>query len=391
MNQQVLDSIWKLEELWTNAIQYIDSHESSDTNEEINFQKFIVFCKDRQIEKDKSKMKIIFHIISDYYHENNDNNDSKIVKITKIVSLFKQFFSEKEIFHIFISKKRLLLYFYENNIISKQSFQEEIINLYDEIDFLQYFCIELRQLNSKEFEYRIEMNCFKDFIEENDKNIQLFMERRRKYQNISKISEIIRKDSIDEFTSFISQSNLNLNSKIENSIFESVTKEVSLEDLTLIEYAAFFGSQSIFKFLLLSDVKITTDLFLCAIHGGNYEIIHLIENCKIKVNHNDYIRYYDEAIKCHQNEIAFYIEENYLKENIEISSIEISIAFHNIQMLIHILKNHSNCITKKKDFNIFFYNLCGFGYTEIVDSILKSIDYDILHEKDEKINQIIYF
>ena len=73
-----------------------------------------------------------------------------------------------EIFHIFINKKRLLLYFYENNIISKQSFQEEIINLYDEIDFLQYFCIELRQLNSKEFEYRIEMNCFKDFIEEND-------------------------------------------------------------------------------------------------------------------------------------------------------------------------------------------------------------------------------
>lgn len=391
MNQQVLDSILKLEELWTNVVQYIDSHESSDTNEEINFQKFVVFCKDRQIEKDKSKMKIIFHIISDYYHENNDNNDSKIVKITKIVSLFKQFFSEKEIFHIFISKKRLLLYFYENNIISKQSFQEEIINLYDEIDFLQYFYIELRELNSKEFEYRIEMNGFKDFIEENDKNIQLFMERRRKYQNISKISEIIRKDSIDEFTSFISQSNLNLNSKIENSIFESVTKEVSLEDLTLIEYAAFFGSQSIFKFSLLSDVKITTDLFLCAIHGGNYEIIHLIETCKIKVNHNDYIRYYDEAIKCHQNDIAFYIEENYLKENIEISSIEISIAFHNIQMLIHILKNHSNCITKKKDFNIFFYNLCGFGYTEIVDSILKSIDYDILHEKDEKINQIIYF
>ena len=99
---------------------------------------------------------------------------------------------------------------------------------------------------------------------------------------------------------------MNLNSKIENSIFESVTKEVSLEDLTLIEYAAFFGSLSIFKFLLLNHASITNKLLDDAIAGGNTEIIHICQQYKCNVQINSF----QMAIKYYHNDILAWLIEN---------------------------------------------------------------------------------
>ena len=56
--------------------------------------------------------------------------------------------------------------------------------------------------------------------------------------------------------------------KIPKSIYETNGFK-KLNDATLIEYAAFFGSIQIFKYLQIKGVKLTPQLWYFAIHGKN--------------------------------------------------------------------------------------------------------------------------
>ena len=47
--------------------------------------------------------------------------------------------------------------------------------------------------------------------------------------------------------------------------------------ITLIEYAAFFGSIQIFNYLKLNKISLTPSLWKYAIHGNNAEIIQILE------------------------------------------------------------------------------------------------------------------
>ena len=63
---------------------------------------------------------------------------------------------------------------------------------------------------------------------------------------------------------------------------------------TLIEYASFFGSIKIFKFLLMQNAKIDENIWGYAVHGQNYDIIHMIEDKHI------------EPFYCVQSAIRYY-------------------------------------------------------------------------------------
>ena len=87
-----------------------------------------------------------------------------------------------------------------------------------------------------------------------------------------------------------------------------------IKEPTLIEYAAFFGSIQIFKFLLLNEVELTSSLWLYAIHGQNAEIIHILEENKVKLPNDFYEKCFVEAVKCHHNDIANYFKDNFILE-----------------------------------------------------------------------------
>ena len=53
-------------------------------------------------------------------------------------------------------------------------------------------------------------------------------------------------------------------------------------ETNLVEYAAFFGSIQIFKYLLVNQVKLIPSLWIYAIHSRNPEIIHLLEENNIE-------------------------------------------------------------------------------------------------------------
>lgn len=382
MNEQIINSLLKLDELSKNIYQYIDS------NEPIDDEECLQNTINNQIDKSKSMLKIVIQMLVSIYKE---NDSSKIIINTKIIQLFdflqkhiKENFSENEIFNIFKAKKRLLLYIYETKLITKQYFYQEMLNNFNDSDYLQYFFIELSELNQEEFQYRIHSYQLESFVEKESKNKELFIEQRKNGENDGKLSKMIRNDLIDDFTSLVSQSNLDLNSKIEKSLFNPIYNDSN--EPSLIEYAAYCGSHNIFKYLLMNDARISKNIFWFAIHGRNYDIIHLIENQQNIISDDFFIECYNEAIKCHFNEIAVYIEESFLKEKIPFSSIETCVRSFNIQMMTRIFENDEKVLIKQTDFNKFFFYLCEYGYIDIVDLILKQTKNGILNEKDTEIS-----
>ena len=125
---------------------------------------------------------------------------------------------------------------------------------------------------------------------------------------------MIRKDSIDDFIQYINQYSINISSKIEPSIFESNLFLLDKKP-SLIEYAAFFGSIQIFKYLNLNQAQLTPELWIYAIHGRNPEIIQFLEDNQVKPPNNSYFECFIESIKCHHNEITIYIVDNLLDQN----------------------------------------------------------------------------
>ena len=97
-------------------------------------------------------------------------------------------------------------------------------------------------------------NYDQDFYENYD-------EKRHNGENETYICKLIRKDSVEEFVSYVNRTNYHISSrKIFPSIFETNSFLIK-KNVSLIEYATFFGSIQIFQYLLLNNVQITPLLY----------------------------------------------------------------------------------------------------------------------------------
>lgn len=99
-----------------------------------------------------------------------------------------------------------------------------------------------------------------------------FEEKRLKGE--SYICELIHNDSIEKFVEYVNRTNFPLSKKLNHSIFETNHFLIKIQP-TPIEYAAFYGSVQIFKFLILKDVGLETEnVALSVIKGRNFDVIH---------------------------------------------------------------------------------------------------------------------
>ena len=131
-------------------------------------------------------------------------------------------------------------------------------------------------------------------------------------ENESEICSIIRKDSLDEFISFVKKNKINLKKEIEISCYESHPFLIA-ETPSLIEYAAFFGSVQIFNYLYQNNVNLKSSIWIYVVHGNKIELIKFLQKENIEPEFDDYEDIFKEAVKCHHNEIAFYIKKNLMK------------------------------------------------------------------------------
>ena len=176
---------------------------------------------------------------------------------------------------------------------------------------------------------------------------------------------------------------ISLNSEINLSIFETNLFLLKNDKVTLIEYAAFYGSIQIFKYLQMNNVSLSASLLNYSIHGKNPELFHILESNEEYSNYQMFYECYIESIKCHH--INFM---NYLRDNL----LNIGNGNQDKNVLIQCLKYHnfyelSNCdltyddIRNIKTFMLFIQ----YDYYEIVYSFLKETNLDVKQFAQENI------
>ena len=190
---------------------------------------------------------------------------------------------------------------------------------------------------------------------------------------------------ITEFIVYVTKNNVSFNTNIQLSIYETNSFILNIpkknkpksvfelyssknDGLTLIEYATFFGSIQIFKYMLINGAKLTSSLWPLAIHSKNAEIIHILEDNHVELEDKTYRQVFYESIKCHHNDIANYFLTNFLQRDDENSqeTIDQSLKYYNFAFLKNDEINESS-----------FCNLCKYEYCALVDNLLNSKDIDV--------------
>ena len=360
----------KKKELQEKLIKFLDNQ----NDEEENYSNLINLIQDQQLHTDKHEMKIFLYIInqiSNHHHR----HFHFIEKIEKIIKTFQdqiqREFTKYELFQIFKLNKRILLYLILEKIITIDE------NIYLELTtictYSEYFQPEIDEYKGiTETKYPLDFN-----------------KKRLKGENEDIICQFIQNDLIEEFITYVHKNNYLLNNFIPKSIFETNPFLLDQNEITLIEYASFYGANQIFKYLYKNNVKLTKSLWMYGIHGESEEIIRILEEKKIDLNYKEeedsndsefdvfisysnkntieysYILCLIESIKCHNNDVFRYIEQNFLSENEEDLSL-FGFRFYNFFYINDKFSNNQ----------IFAYS-CRYDYYTIVKILLQTKKIDI--------------
>lgn len=248
---------------------------------EENYEKINKFINESKILSNEHEFKMLVHLIASII-ANHNRLPSFFEKFEQILNLIKdpilKYFTSNEIREIFKTNKRILLFLKKENFIK-----------IGQIDLMQK-------------------------IPDN------YDEMAKKNENEDYVCELIRKDSIEDFIIFVNKNDYSLNNTIKQSVNETNSFLIKRLFVKLIEYASFFGSTQIFKYLIANGAVATPSIWEFGVHSDNPELISLFEENKIIPNDNSYIECYAESIKCHHNQMANYIQSNFLKEGDEKSN-----------------------------------------------------------------------
>ena len=390
----IKEFIEKRKDLQIKILSFLDD---SQNNAEENFQLLIHSIENQKISANKHDLTDLLHLVTKIAN-NHFRCADFFLKIEKIINLFKndiqKYFTNFEIFNIFKSNKRILLFLIEERImtidlsIAKRMTTRKFIKA----KYPQYFAPEIKPfLNEiiKSQENGNNTDCDEevsnDWINEINSNLpKNFNEKRKIGENDSFICKFIQKDMIKEFISYVNKNNISLNTTIKQSIYETNPFLIK-KQLTLIQYASFYGSIQIFNYLKMNNSKLTPSLWPFAIHGKNAEIIHALEEHNIKPksesfsslimnsgigannNSNGYKKVFIESIKCHHLDVSNYLLKYAISNhNINSQNFIQCIKYHNYAFMPFISINESS-----------FGFLCEYDHYTLVDILLKEKEIDI--------------
>lgn len=347
-------------QLQSAILAYLDQESSNDQE---NYEKILNLVREQNLSKEKDELSAFFQLISQI-SANHHRSANFHAKIDKIISIFeneiKENFLNLELFYIFKRNKRVLLYLIQNNLIFMDQNVANVLSKpkFKKLRYIHFFYPELKKyLNNEKLKEAIE----KDIAAYNDEQ---YNQLRLEGENELEVCKLIRNDSVDDFISHVTQNKISLFQPLTTSIFETNTFLIK-NDSTLIEYAAFFGSLQIFKYLFTNNSKITPDLWLYAVHGQNMEIIQLLENHPLRPRDHTFITVLDESFKCHNGEVTKYIKEKLVKINKEneLSILSLSTKHFDFEFFPNDL-NNQYC----------FCYLCQANYFALVDDLVKLTD-----------------
>ena len=114
--QEIQEYIQEKKKIYDNLIEFL---ENNDSNEK-DFQNLITILSQQKQEENPEKLKMLFRLIVNI--SNNYRNKALFEKIYQIIEYYENqiilFISNIEIFHIFESNKKLLLFLFKKGIIT---------------------------------------------------------------------------------------------------------------------------------------------------------------------------------------------------------------------------------------------------------------------------------
>lgn len=335
-----------LKEIHNCVINFIDCEDKDESK----YNELVHLLDTKNIKQNKEDLRYFFSLLNKII-DNHHRGSDFYAKIEQIIKIFAkeiiEYNSNSEIFQIFCNNKRVLLYLLEEKIFTiDEQITKQIMSKYQDLYYPQYFYPEIKPYLTNPLAVK-KIN--------DDQITEEFYQNRKNGYHEGKLCEFIRNDSIEKFIQYINETNLYLNSKIPKSIYE--TNNFLLEkEPTLIEYATFYEAIQIFKYLENNKVKLTSSLWLFAIHSNNAELINLLKDKKVDFDKITYLELEEESIKCHHNDLAKYIEEVYSKSEDLSESI---IKYYNFDLMQIDMINGTNFI--------FFVE---FGHLEFVKFLL---------------------
>ena len=337
---------------------------NADTQSKTELQTFIKYCQEHEILTNKEKILTIFQLISLIAENHQRDSDffNKIETIFQYLLQNKQVqICDSELFNIFYDNKRILFLLFEKGIIQpNQLFINNIIKkkYRNNIQYIHYFYPILKPFIDKSTQKQIENEISKIYHDP----VETLKEKCQIGENELYICSLIRQDLVEEFISYINRANISLLTTIKPSIFET-NRFLYDKEVTLIEYAAFFGSIQIFQYLKYNNVPLTSSLWLFAIHSNSAEMIHLLEENDIKPTDKTFKQCCEEAIKCHHNDIAIYIKENLLQAKDKFKELndifaQCILSSYNYYFLPDDISTIISRYRFEKGFNISIFNCC---------------------------------
>lgn len=345
----------KMKEIQITLLRYIED----EANFEVNYNNLIKLFNDGNILNIKFEFKSVIYLllnISNNHHRGTNFFDKIFRIFANFPDTIKKYFSNYEIFNIFKSNNRILLYLIEEKLIV---IDDSVANAIKNSDNkAKFFFEEIKTFLDVKLNQKISRTIPKNYEE-----------LRKIGENDDTICQLIRNDSVTEFDEYVNKNNVDLNSTVKNSIFE--TNSLLIEKNTkLIEYAAFYGSMKIFNYFVSKNIDLSPSLWIYAIHSQNFELIHFLNEKKIYPHDFVFDKFLKESIKCHHFEITKYIQSNFYQNQNSCNIFTKSLKHFNF---VYIQKD---CINKYA-----FHDLCYYDYFMPVDILLKTGKIDINSKK----------
>ena len=363
-------------------LKYVEDN----SEEEDYFDEIVQYINDKKIVEQKFDLNALLHLISkisNNHHQNRDFYPKIFIIIKTYANEIKGKLSNLSIFSIFKSNKKILLFLFKEKIlIPDETIFYIIINgkYKEKYYYPHYFFPEFKSFYYEQLKKEI-ISIDTHLFDKNENDT--FESKRINGQNDNYICQLIQNDSIEEFIVYVNKNNVNISSIIKPSIFETNLFLLKRES-SLIEYASFYGSMQIIKYLFMNQIELKSTLWLYSIHSKNPELIHFLEENHVKQPiYNERNQCYKESIKCHHNDIANYIKDNFdVNKDLHYwtnfySNID-GFAYYNFINLHEELQYEFNTIEKfNGQIDNIFFNSCKYDYIYIVYYILENTYYNI--------------
>ncbi|KAK8872241.1 hypothetical protein M9Y10_008007 [Tritrichomonas musculus] len=387
-----------MKEVYRKLLHFIENNDNGDNY----FQELIKIIKDYKIPENQNYFKSLLHLIINISnnHHRGPNFFDQIFQILRYFhSEITRYFSNTEIFMIFESNKRLLLFLLDEKLMTMdEAIAYKLKNKkYRNAKYPQYFFTELRDFiqsfkkgkpeclpeqENPRYQKKKTQIVFPWVDEMTQKLPENYEEKRRIGENDEYICELIRNDSVTDFIKYVNMTNFPLKGQIKMSIYETNPFFLKKKNLSLIKYVTFYGSVKIFNFLKMSRVKLDSSLWTCMIHSLNPRLLHAFEDNKVDFqSENEDEKYFylvKESIKCHHNNFCDYILANYWPNpDAYVRKIQKKcLKYYNFEF-----------VHEKQIDNSFFYFYVYYDYISLVEYFLKKGKIDI---NESYVTKVLY-